>query len=71
MRQSNSAFAASFQLYTRHDAAGALNLFGRAFALLAKLSQDTNIAVRIVAERLVDPLTGSEVGVPRPVNDDR
>lgn len=44
---------------------------GRAFALLAKLSQDTNIPVRVVAERLVDPLSGPEVTLPRQLNDDR
>jgi transcriptional regulator with GAF, ATPase, and Fis domain len=114
----------SFQLYTRHDGAGALNLMstkahafdihaetalamlathaaisliaaeketqfqsalasrdligqakgmlmerfnldaGRAFALLAKLSQDTNIPVRTVAQRIVDPPTEPEVSGP-------
>jgi transcriptional regulator with GAF, ATPase, and Fis domain len=42
---------------------------GRAFALITKLSQDSNIPVRVVAQQLVDSLTAQETNGPRRLND--
>lgn len=43
----------------------------RAFALIAKLSQDGNIPVRIIAQRIVDSLAALDTHGPRHVNGDR
>jgi hypothetical protein len=43
----------------------------RAFAMIAKLSQDGNIPVRIIAQQIVDSLAGAGTNGQRRVNGDR